>query len=205
MCNYVHYLVCVHAAPSDDLSKYKEALGLNVSRNYSKGSDVELPFAMYQHQSSIAKFCHFSNNTYKLLFGFLEFNQSTCCYCELDDCSSCTSFTVSSTTSTDELFYNFTIHLNDIKKEDVGLYTMLACVYQVNARSCGTFAYIEVLVKSSKPFKGDKKFLLFVEIGSGLIFGTAVCIVLYCCCSWCLIKGMSLYMLQVYYILSSGC
>ena len=181
--------------PSDDLSKYKEAIGLNVSKSYTEGSDVLLPFATYEHHRSVAKFCHFPNNTYNLLYGFLEFNHSTCCICALDDCANCENmnFTISSITDPVRSSYNYTVHLNNVKKEHYGLYTMLACVYQVNAQSCGTFAWTEVQVR---PFREDEEtFWLYIEIGVPSVIGIVIFIYIslpFCClcCRYCYLKGM---------------
>ena len=183
--------------PSDDLSKYKEAIGLNISKNYTEGSDVLLPFAIYQHQGSLAKFCHFPNNTYNLLYGFLEFNHSTCCICVLDDCTYCENmnFTISSITDPVRSTYNYTIHLNNVKKEHYGLYTMLACVYQVDSQSCGTFAWTEVQVR---PSRGDEEtFWLYIGIGVPSVIAIVILIYIfppYCtcclCCWYCYSKGM---------------
>ena len=178
-------ILCILVAPSDDLSKYKEAIGLNMSRSYTEGSDVHLLFAIYQHESSLAKFCHFPNNTYNLLYGFLEFNHSTCCVCVLDDCTRCgnMNFTISSIADPVRSSYNYTIHLSDVKKEDFGLYTLLACVYQVNAQSCGMYAWTEVQVRSSHD--NDQRFLeknqLYFEISGGVLIIIVVMLILYCC------------------------
>ena len=184
-------LLTVSIAPFDNLSMFKKAIGLNVSRNYAKGSDVELPFAMYWHQASVAKFCHFPNNTYYLLDGFLDFNQSICCYCELDNCSSCVNFTVSSTVSPDGLFLNFTINLNDVKNKDIGLYTMCACLYQVGTQSCGTIAWIAVQMWS---LDDDESFLeknkLYFEISGGILLFLII-IFLAAVFMWCYVKGMT--------------
>jgi len=172
--------------PSDDLSKYKEAIGLNVSRNYFEGSDVHLSFMAYRHQASFVKFCHFPKNAYNLSSNPLyssHFNHSTCCVCVSGDCSSCKKTIISSITDPVRSSYNFTIHLNDLTQEDYGLYTMIACVYEVIKDNCGYDAWVEVLVQVSRSETFWKKFHLVFEIGVPFLIGLvalAVVFILYC-------------------------
>ena len=102
-------------------------------------------------------------------------------------------FTVSSIADWVRSSYNYTIHLSDVTKEDFGLYTLLACVYQVNTQSCGTHAWTEVQVR---PSRGDEKvFLMYIEIGVPSVVGviiTAFIAMPFCCwCCWCCyVKGL---------------
>jgi len=79
--------------------------------------------------------------------------------------------------------YNFTIDLKDITLENYGLYTMIACVYQVNKDSCGYDAWVEVQVFRRDEETFWKKYQLLFESGSPtfLIGIAAIAFILYCC------------------------
>ena len=94
---------------------------------------------------SLAKFCFFPKGSYNPLFKFMDSNSSTCCVCQVTNCTKCnniTKWTISITQHS--ATFIFTLHLKDVNPNNYGLYTMTACVYQVDVDSCGSPAWTEI-------------------------------------------------------------
>ena len=115
--------------------------------NSTEGANAILSYEMNHFGIySLAQFCFFPKGSYNLLFHYLDLDNSTCCVCKDTDCEDCnnTKWTISIIDISVTETYRFILHIKNVSLLDCGIYTMTACVYQVDNKSCGLPAWTKL-------------------------------------------------------------
>lgn len=143
----------------------------------------------YYQYHSIAQFCFFPKNTYKLLLNYFDYNYSACCNCMASNCEDCnnSNWTISYTDNAVESTYNFIVHSRNVSMRNYGLYTMTACVFDVVAKHCGEPVWAEVIVHSTShntDHEDLKKEITYYYWVYGLLCMIIIVLIVYSCWWW---------------------